>query len=747
MAARDPSLTDRSGDEYSPDEARKAHAALRAEIARHDEAYFGQDAPEISDADYDVLRQRLNALERRFPELADGASEQVGVAPQSGFAEVKHGAAMLSLENAFSDEDMADFVARVRRFLNLPADVILDFAVEPKIDGLGLSLLYDNGELVRAATRGDGRVGENVTANARTLGHIPHVLAGSGWPDSIEVRGEVYITKSDFAAMNARQEEQGKPTYKNPRNAAAGSLRQLDAQITAERPLQFYAYAWGAVSSSFAERQSQALTLFEEWGFVVNPETGVVKAGPPGASSDDPLSGITALIERYVRLEHKRADLGYDIDGVVYKVDDLELQQRLGYVGRAPRWAIARKFPPEQAETTLNAIELQVGRTGAITPVAKLKPVTVGGVVVSNATLHNAQEIRRKDIRPGDRVVIQRAGDVIPQVVRVLDGERESRAEPFAFPTTCPCPLQTELNHEKTSSGAQGAVLRCTGEFACPFQRLAHLRHFVSRRAFDIEGLGTKQIEAFFEEGAIREPADIFTLAARNDDVKLEEREGWGQKSAANLFAAIEARRSIPMNRFINALGVRHVGEENANILANTYEHWDGFIAAMNKIGPLVVERERMREEYERLRKDDPSLKKPDYPLNDAWITLMAVDGVGESMATALGLFFNEQHNVAALERLLAQVTVESAQPAETAADSPIAGKVMVFTGALEQMSRDEAKALAARLGAKVTGSVSAKTDIVVAGEKAGSKLTKAQSLGVTVLSEEDWLALVRDGQ
>ncbi len=717
----------------SQDEARAALEALRAQIADHDAAYYQDNAPRISDGEYDALRQRLVALEARFPELADpgSPSHTVGAAPASGFAQIAHGAPMLSLDNAFSDADLVEFVLRVRRFLGLDGTAALDLAVEPKIDGLSLSLLYEGGDLVRAATRGDGRVGEDVTANARTIAAIPRRLAGSGWPPSIEIRGEVFLGHADFEALNAAQAEAGLAAYKNPRNAAAGSLRQLDATITAKRPLTFTAYAWGAASAPFASTQAEALGALKAWGFATNPDNAVVSArfsqGEGGVDAD-----IDALIAAHRDIERRRADLGYDIDGVVFKVNALELQDRLGFAGRAPRWAIARKFPPEQAETTLIAVELQVGRTGAVTPVAKLKPVTVGGVVVSNATLHNADEVARKDVRPGDRVIVQRAGDVIPQVVRVVDADRAGRAQAFVFPSACPCPLATPLRQEDTASKGKSVALRCSGEFACPHQRVEHLKHFVSRRAVDIDGLGAKQIEAFFAEGVVSEPADIYTLAARDDELKIAAREGWGAKSAANLFAAIEARRTVPLGRFINALGVRHVGEETANLFASAFESWDAFMAVLEPLGAIVAERDAL----------GPETKGKDLPVNTAWETFLAVDGVGEAAAMALGRFVNEAHSRAALERLLDQVTVEAATPS-VGVNSPVAGKTVVFTGSMERLSRDEAKAMAGRLGAKVAGSVSAKTDYLVAGDKAGSKLTKAHELGVTVLTEEAWFELV----
>jgi DNA ligase (NAD+) len=701
-------------------------ARLAAEIARHDAAYYQDDAPTIADADYDALRVRNAAIEARFPQLMrdDSPSERIGAPPARGFGEVEHLVPMLSLDNAFSDDDLVEFLERVRRFLRWPAGEPLAVSAEPKIDGLSLSLLYEDGKLARAATRGDGRVGEDVTANAKTLKEIPKALKGKGWPARIEVRGEVYLAHADFAAMNARQEAEGLEPYKNPRNAAAGSLRQIDATVTAGRPLRFFAYAWGATSAAFAERQSEAVGKLAAWGFTTNDDfvTGEVRfndveADAPSLFESGAKVEAPTLFEVYAGLEARRAELGYDIDGVVYKIDRLDLQQRLGFVSRSPRWAIARKFPPEQAETVLERIEIQVGRTGALTPVAKLKPVTVGGVTVSNATLHNEEEIARKDVREGDRVIIQRAGDVIPQVVRVLDAERKGRAKRYVFPKVCPCPLKTEVAREETSLGAKGVVARCTGEFACPFQKREHLIHFVGRRTFDIDGLGEKQIVAFMDKGVVKEPADIFTLEARNGEIKLEEWDGFAQKKVDNLFAAIRGRRTIPLARFVNALGVRHVGETTAALLARSFGSWTELQRAI----------------------DAAKAKE-----GEGWDALLAIDGLGETVAAALVDYFEEDHNRALVERLLEHVSVLDAE--RPASDSPVSGKTVVFTGALERLTRDEAKAMAARLGAKVAGSVSAKTDYLVAGPGAGSKLKSAQALGVAVLTEDEWFTLVGEG-
>lgn len=693
-------------EELSPDEGRAEHDRLAAEIGKHDKAYYRDDAPKISDAAYDALRQRLEAIEARFPDLqtSDSPTQRVGAAPSGKFGEIKHARPMLSLGNAFTDEDVADFIHRVRRFLGLAETEEVHFTAEPKIDGLSASLRYENGELVLGATRGDGETGENVTANLKTLKDVPHRLEGDV-PDVLEVRGEVYMNHADFAALNERQQEIGKPEYKNPRNAAAGSLRQIDAGITASRDLRFFAYAWGEVSEPLAETQYDAVQRLDQLGFSINPD--MIRT-----------ASLDTLLQVYRGIERKRAGLGYDIDGVVYKVDRLDFQDRLGQVSRAPRWAIAHKFPAERAITKLHGIEIQVGRTGALTPVAKLEPVTVGGVVVSNATLHNEDEIARKGIHIGDTVVIQRAGDVIPQVVEVLLDQRPDDAKKFEPLETCPCPLKTPTAREfNERTGKMDAVRRCTGELACPFQRIEHLKHFVSRQAFDIEGLGTKQIETFFEAGEIREPADIFTLAERNAEgaliPPLQEREGWGETSARNLFAAIEGRRVIGLARFLNALGIRHVGEGTARLLARSYTSWVAFRA-------VVVEASAKSEARE---------------------GLLSIDGVGETATDAIGRYFAEPHNLEFLERLEAQITIEDAEM--IANDSQIAGKRVVFTGALERMTRDEAKARAQSLGAKVSGSVSGKTDILVAGPGAGSKLKKARELGVETLTEDEWFELI----
>ena len=697
-----------------PFEAQIEHAALAEEIAEHDRRYHTEDAPIISDAEYDALRRRLEALEAAFPYLTAKASASIGAAPSGKFAKIKHAVPMLSLGNAFSEGDAAEFVARIRRFLDWPADKPLAITAEPKIDGLSLSLRYENRRLVSAATRGDGAEGEDVTANIRAVLNstgIPVNLPDDA-PDVAEVRGEIYLSHGDFAALNARQVEIGGKVFANPRNAAAGSLRQLDVSVTASRPLRFFAYAWGEMASMPSMTQLGMVEAFARWGF------------PTTLTTDPPLmkrcDDLAALVAHYRHIERERPIIGYDIDGVVYKVDDLALQARLGFVARAPRWAIAHKFAAEQAVTRLNAIEIQVGRTGALTPVAKLDPITVGGVVVSNATLHNADEIARLDVRVGDFVTIQRAGDVIPQVVKVELDRRPAEAMPFEFPTLCPCALKTEVIRETVTGGGEGAVRRCSGEFACPHQRIEHLKHFVSRRAFDIEGLGEKQIAFFYDcevEGLrIREPADIFTLEGRNaaSFQKIENFEGFGKLSVANLFAAINARRTISLERFIYALGIRHVGESTAKLLARAAGDWPAFEVWAKRIAAGEA---------------------------DAILELQAIDQIGEAVTSALAEFFGRAEAVTMVDRLVEQLTILSAE--KPASESVVAGKTVVFTGSLEKMTRDEAKARAESLGAKVAGSVSKKTDFVVAGPGAGSKLEKATELGVKVMSEEEWLTLI----
>ncbi len=681
--------------------ARAEHARLGAEIAEHDRRYHREDAPTISDAEYDELRRRYTELETAFPELAGADSEnrKVGAAPSEKFAKVRHAVPMLSLGNIFADEDLEEFSARVRRFLGMSDGAPLDVVAEPKIDGLSCNLRYENGELVQAATRGDGYEGEDVTANARTVKAIPHRLRGA--PRIFEARGEVYMRHADFAALNARQAEAGKPVFANPRNFAAGSLRQLDPRITAERPLAFFAYAWGEVSEPFASTQLGAIEAMRRFGLPTNPLTRLCHS-------------TAELLERYHAIEAERATLGYDIDGVVYKVNDLTLQERLGFISRSPRWAVAHKFPAERAMTIVEAIGINVGRTGALTPLAKLRPVTVGGVVVSNATLHNEDEIARKDVRVGDTVVVQRAGDVIPQILEVVLDKRPAGAEPYRFPHVCPVCGSAALREIDEKTGVADVVRRCTGTLVCPAQAVEGLKHFTSRNAFDIEGLGEKLVELFFAEGLIRTPADIFTLKVRDGQARppLSEWEGFGETSARNLFNAIDARRSIALNRFLYALGIRHVGETNARRLARHFGDWAPLRAAARA--------ENGAEE------------------------LSAIEGIGPVVAEAIADFFAEPRNEAALDALLKEVRIE---PMEAiAAGHPLAGKTIVFTGSLERMSRDEAKAIAERLGAKVSGSISAKTDLVVAGPGAGSKLAKARELGIETVDEEEWVRRSRRG-
>jgi len=677
-------------------QAAKELERLAREIAAHDRAYYREDAPKVSDADYDALRRRNAEVEVRFPALVrpDSPSHRVGAKPSEKFGKVVHRVAMLSLDNAFADKDIADFAARVRRFLGLKEDDELVFTAEPKIDGLSASLRYEDGVFVQGATRGDGAEGEDITANLRTLKDIPLRLGGKP-PALLEVRGEVYMTHKDFAALNKRQEAAGEKVFANPRNSAAGSVRQLDPAITAARPLHFFAYAWGEVGKLPAKTQWDMLGAFKDYGFRVNPLVRRCK------TTDE-------LLKFYRDIESKRAGLGYDIDGVVYKVDDLGLQERLGFVSRSPRWAIAHKFPAEQAETVLEGIDIQVGRTGKLAPVARLKPVTVGGVVVSNATLHNEDEIVRKDVRIGDTVVIQRAGDVIPQIVRVVE-KPGKRNPPYKFPDKCPACGSHAVREVDEKTGKQDVDRRCTGGLICPAQAVERLKHFVSRDAFDIEGLGEKHITAFHAEGLIKQPADIFRLERKHGQ-EIAEREGWGEQSARKLFDAIERRREIGLDRFINALGIRHVGETTAKLIARNFHTLDGFVGAMES----------------------------DHAVAD----LDAIEGVGETVAEAIKDFFDEPHNRAVVKHLAKEVTVtEVAAPAVSG--SPVAGKTVVFTGTLEKMTRPEAKARAEALGAKVASSVSKKTDLVVAGPGAGSKLADAQKFDVKVIDEDGWLKLI----
>jgi DNA ligase (NAD+) len=708
--------------ELGEDEAAAELERLAAEIAAHDRAYHQDDAPTISDADYDALRERNAAIEARFPALvrADSPSKSVGATPSEKFEKVRHRVPMLSLDNAFEDDDVASFVDRVRRFLNIPPEERIAMTAEPKIDGLSSSLRYERGRFVLGATRGDGFEGENVTRNLMTLDDIPKQVRGM--PDVFEVRGEVYMSHDDFTALNERQLAAGRAPFANPRNAAAGSLRQLDPNVTKERPLRFFAYTWGEVSELPGQRQSEVYDALKGWGFPTNPLWRLC------ATADE-------LLAFYHEIEGRRVDLGYDIDGVVYKVDRLDWQARLGFVSRAPRWAIAHKFPPQQAETVLQDIDIQVGRTGVLTPVAKLKPITVGGVVVSNATLHNEEEIARKDVRIGDTVVVQRAGDVIPQIVRVIAERRPRGAKPYVFPDRCPVCDSHAVRAVDEKTGKMEAARRCTGGLVCAAQAVERLRHFVSRHAFDIEGLGGTYIETLYEEGLLKDPSDIFRLPERADEVdavlKKRRREQSEARAAAagkdaaaaakkskakdegkliqNLMAAIDARREIAIDRFIFALGITHVGETTARLLARNFDTLDNLVAAMES----------------------------DHALAD----LDAIGGIGETVANGIVEFFAEPHNREVVARLMKAV---KAVPLERVkADSPVSGKTVVFTGTLEKMTRNEAKARAESLGAKVAGSVSAKTDIVVAGPGAGSKLKQAQALGVQVLDEDAWLALI----
>src|SRR5271156_817214 len=685
-------------------QAQAEHARLAAEIAEHDRRYYQDDAPTVSDAEYDRLRKRYAAIERRFTQLrtSESLTQRVGAAPSARFAKVRHAVPMLSLDNAFADADVVDFVGRIRRFLRLPDDEEIVFSAEPKIDGLSMSLRYEGGKLVTGATRGDGNEGEDVTANVKTLEDVPKLLKGKSVPPVCEGRGEVYMTKAAFLELNRKQAEAGKPLYVNPRNTAAGSLRQLDPSITASRPLGFFAYAWGEMSKMPADTQSGMIKWFASCGFKTTPLTKISRS-------------VEALLKFHRQIEAQRATLDYDIDGVVYKVDRLDWQERLGFFSRPPRWAVAHKFAAEQATTIVKDIEIQVGRTGALTPVAKLEPVTVGGVVVQNATLHNPDEIARLDVRIGDTVNIQRAGDVIPQVLGVVEDKRPRGAKPYQFPKKCPCPLHTDVVREIIAGGAEGVRVHCTGEFACPYQAVGHLEHFVSRRAFDIDGLGEKQIALFYENGWIKEPADIFTLEERNSKIHLEEVEGFGETSVRNLFAAIAARREIPLERFIYALGIRHVGETTAVALARGYGTWTAFHDACRKLADGDAE---AQEEMD------------------------ALDQIGGTVIESLHDYFGEPHNRKRVERLVAQVQIHDAE--KPRADSAVAGKTVVFTGTLEKMTRDEAKAPAERLGAKVSGSVAKKTDYVVAGPGAGSKLAEAKKLGVAVLTEDEWVKLIR---
>ena len=692
-------------DRLSEDEAAAELEGLAHEISHHDELYFREDQPEISDAAYDALRERNAAIEARFLHLIreDSPSAGVGAAPVEAFGKVMHRVPMLSLGNVFDDEGVRDFLERIRRFLGLDTVEELAFTTEPKIDGLSITLRYEKGKLVQGATRGDGYQGENVTVNVRTIADIPKIVRAKSFPDPFEVRGEIYMSRAAFQCLNEAQAERGERTFANPRNAAAGSLRQLDPAITASRPLQFFAYGWGEAPELPADTQCGVYRAMAEWGFPLNPLAKLT-------------TSVEEMLDTYRDIESGRAGLDYDIDGVVYKLDRLDRQQRLGFVSRSPRYAIAHKFPAEKATTVLRDIEIQVGRTGALTPVAKLEPVTVGGVVVQNATLHNEDEIARKDVRIGDTVIVQRAGDVIPQILGAVEEKRPKGAKRFKFPEVCPACGSHAVREVNPVTGKEDAVRRCTGGLICPAQRVERLKHFVSRNAFDIEGLGEKHIKSYYDDGLIQSPQDIFTLAERDrrSTTRLEAREGWGETSAAKLFAAIEARRNVKLDRFIYALGIPHVGEITGRLLARAYGSIETFRDAM-----LAAARDRAGEAYAELDN---------------------IEGIGPTVTEAIADFFAEPHNVEVVDELLQQVRPEPLEAIEYA--SPIAGKTVVFTGTLEKMTRPEAKALAERLGAKVAGSVSKKTDYVVAGPGAGSKLKEAESLGLRVLSEDEWLAL-----
>jgi|TARA_R100000501_G_scaffold17783_1_gene33766 DNA ligase (NAD+) len=695
-------------------EARRQHARLSDEIRAANIAYHAEDAPEISDAAYDGLREELRQLEAAWPKLAEAGSalEEVGAIASSSFAKVTHAQPMLSLDNAFSDEDVTEFVARVRRFLSLGEDEDVTILAEPKIDGLAVSLRYQNGELVQGATRGDGRVGENITANLKTVSDIPQRLQGA--PETLEVRGEVYMVRADFLALNARQAEAGEKQFANPRNSAAGSLRQLDVSITSSRPLRFFAYGWGEMTELPRETQSGVMTWLRDLGF---------------KTTDSRLGDAGAALEFYHEVERQRADMAYDIDGVVYKLDRLDWQQRLGSVGRSPRWAIAHKFAAERAVTRLNAIDIQVGRTGKLTPVARLEPVTVGGVVVTNATLHNEDEIERLDVRVGDWVELQRAGDVIPQILAQVSDPDEHAALPKFEPHET-CPVCDSLAVREPGEVDR----RCTGGLTCPAQRVERLKHFVQRRAVDIDGLGEQSIRLFFERSWLEGPADIFRLKDRAEEIAALE--GWGEQSTANLMTSVETSRTVPLSRVLFGLGIRHIGEITARDLARAYPDWPTFSSLLQRLVDL-------RESFEpAVGEAEEKAKKR---LNEALAAEISVSGIGPEVAAALVDFWAEGHNRSAVGELMDLMDVQT-EAFKTIASS-VSGKTIVFTGKLEAVSRDEAKAQAERLGAKVAGSVSSRTDILVAGPGAGSKLKKAESLGIETMDEAGWLRIVAQGQ
>jgi DNA ligase (NAD+) len=685
--------------DLSEAEAKKELAQLAAEVEHHRKLYYQKDTPEISDAAFDALVQRNEAIEKRFPKLkrADSPTEKVGAAPAAGFAKVKHLEPMLSLDNAFSREDVEEFIGRVRRFLGLKTDAHVPLALEPKMDGLSANLRYENGKLTLGATRGDGAIGEDITQNLMQIADVPHQLKGKA-PKLVEIRGEVFMTKAGFLKMNKEREKEGEQPFMNPRNAAAGSVRQMDPGITKSRPLRFFAYAFGAAEGfDWPQTHSDLLKQLKAWGFATNPRN---------TKADD----VDGVMKFYDAMAMERAELDYDIDGVVYKVDDLKLQERLGFVGRAPRWAIAHKFAAERAITTLNEIFVSVGRTGQLTPVAFLEPVNVGGVMVSRASLHNEDEIARKDIREGDKVVVQRAGDVIPQIVEVVDADRKGRSKPFKMPDRCPVCGSHAIREE-------GEVARrCIGGLVCANQAVERLRHFVGRGTFDIDGFGDKTIREFWELKWLKTPADIFRLAAHRGE--LLEREGWGEASVQKLLDAIEARRSITLDRFIYALGIPQVGEVTARLMAKHYRSLEAWRKAMIEAGTIGSQ----------ARQD-----------------LDEINGIGPSVVDDLTGFFAERRNLEVLDDLESEVTVEDFVQT-VAADSAVAGKTVVFTGTLEKMTRNEAKARAESLGAKVGGSVSSKTDYLIVGADAGSKAKKAAELGVNTLTEDEWLAMIGEG-
>lgn len=680
---------------------------LSTEIQQHDVRYYQQDAPLISDREYDRLRQQLHQLEAAFPALIldQSPSVTVGAKPLEKFAKVTHSLPMLSLANAFNEEDIDAFLERCRKFLGLHVTDPLDILCEPKIDGLSFAARFEHGTYIQAATRGDGATGEDITQNVATMLDFPQQLQGKNIPSILEVRGEAYMSLDDFIRLNANRKEKQEAIFANPRNAAAGSLRQLDPSITKQRNIRYFVYSLGEVSSPIATTQQAIIQQLETYGFCVNKEITLT-------------SNTAEIMDYYQSISKKRATLGYDIDGIVYKINQLDIQQRLGSVARSPRWAIAHKFPAEQAITIIEEMHIQVGRTGALTPVARLKPVNVGGVVVSNATLHNQDEIQRKDIRVGDTVIIQRAGDVIPQVVEVIRDKRPANARPYQFPTHCPV-CGADARKEENE-----AVIRCTAGMTCPAQRVEMMKHFVSRDAFDIEGLGGKQVEQLIAWGYLHTADDIFTLQERDQQgmKRLENREGWGKKSVSNLYDSIEQRKVIRLDRFIYALAIRHIGKVTANLLASHYTHANQWLQAMQSLAL------------------DETL--PDY--QNAYESLQSIDGIGDTMIEALRCFFSNHENIAYVQRLFQQLTIEPLQKTLTS-NSKISGKTVVITGTMSRMTRQEVKAKAELLGAKVTGSVSSQTDFLIAGEAAGSKLKKAQALNVPVLTEKDWHAIVEE--